>query len=274
MMDENDVLQLKRPFSLGPTRARRGALLVHGFAGTPFTMSLLGRYLAERGFAIEAPCLAGHGLDTAALAHSGWRDWFGSVEESFHALRQRADELFVCGLSLGGLLTFELARGQPDIAAIAVLAAPHHLSKASERAVALARFPLMQHLAVPRIGGADIRDEEMRRKNNLAQGGSWMSFRAVVSLADLQARMREGVAEVKQPTLLLHSRGDHVVPFGSMAAWAAKIASKSVRQIALERSFHVLTLDVDREEVFRHVERHFLSHSRGGQSDVSLRTLD
>src|SRR5581483_10301797 len=98
------------PFSLGPATAQAGALLVHGFTGSPFEMRLLGEHLAARGLAVEGPLLPGHRSTTAALAATGWRDWLAGVERAFEKLQSRAPRVAVCGLSLGGLLTLELAR--------------------------------------------------------------------------------------------------------------------------------------------------------------------
>src|SRR5262245_27456874 len=111
-----------QPFWLGPDDARAGVLLVHGFTGTPFEMRLVGEALARRGLQVLAPLLAGHAGTTEDLRKTGWRDWLASVEQGFDALRARTERVAVCGLSLGGLLTLELARRRgSQVAAIAVL---------------------------------------------------------------------------------------------------------------------------------------------------------
>src|SRR4051812_24350152 len=98
---------------------RRGVLLVHGFAGTPFEMRGLGEALAARGFTVSAPNLAGHGPDAANLKATSWTDWYAGVERAFDELSASCDAVAVCGLSLGGLLTLELARRRGrEIAAV------------------------------------------------------------------------------------------------------------------------------------------------------------
>src|SRR5207244_10546885 len=78
-----------QPFSLGPAEAAVGVLVLHGFTGTPFEMRLLGDSLAARGWAVEGPCLAGHGGSTADLAGSGWPDWVATADQALDRLRSR-----------------------------------------------------------------------------------------------------------------------------------------------------------------------------------------
>ena len=244
-------------------------LLVHGFTGTPFEMRPLGEALAALGLSVEAPLLAGHGqpgliAGTRALAATGWPDWLASVERAFDRLRARVTRVTVCGLSLGGLLTLELARRrQGQLAAVASLSAPLWLTPAAERGLQLARrFPLMQLLAMPKLAGSDVRDPEMRRLNNLAQGRAAMPFRAVVSLSDLQARVRAGLGEVNAPALLMHSEQDHTAPFACMAELARLLGTPAQQrtEIVLTQSFHVITLDVERQRVFDAVAEHVIGH--------------
>jgi carboxylesterase len=144
-----------------------------------------------------------------------------------------------------------------------VLSVPLWLGSAAERGIAFARrFPPMQRLAMPKIAGSDIRDSEMRARNNLAQGKAAMSFAAVISLSDLQAHVRTRLGEVQAPTLLMHARQDHTAPFACMAKLAGGLGTPraEIRQIALERSFHVITLDVERQMVFDAVLDHVQTH--------------
>src|SRR5262249_38715484 len=115
-------------FSLGPSGAgTRGALVVHGFTGSPFEMRFLGEDLAGRGYAVEGVKLAGHGGSTSDLRRSTWHDWYASAEAALDRLRERVGggRIAIAGLSMGGLLTLELARLHGDaLAAICVMSAP------------------------------------------------------------------------------------------------------------------------------------------------------
>jgi carboxylesterase len=253
-------------FTLGPARSRVGVLVLHGFTGSPFEVRLLGESLAGLGHAVEGPLLAGHGAPTADLANSRWPDWLGSAEAALDRLAARAEKLVVCGLSMGALLTLELARRRPnDLAAICALAPALLLPRAALRLVEVTRrLPVVRSAALPKLAGSDILDREMRRLNGIAQGDAWMPLAALTSLVDLGVQVRAHLAEVRLPILLAHSRNDHTVPFASMEAVARGVSTprRDVRQLILDRSFHVITLDVERETVFHAVAEHVREYTR------------
>lgn len=250
------------PFGLGPDEARAGVVLVHGFTGTPFEMRPLGEALAARGFQVAAPRLAGHCGTTEDLRRTRWPDWLASVEEVFEGLKARCDEVAVVGLSLGGLLTLELARRRPaEVKAIAVLASALWLTPAAMRFErAIYKLPFAPRLALPKIAGSDIADPEMREKNQLAQGRAGMPLAALHSLIELGRHLEPRLGEVTAPALVGHARLDHTVPYSASERIAASLGSREIKMLTLERSFHCITIDVERETLFRAVAEHLLEH--------------
>jgi carboxylesterase len=257
----SDLQELARPFSLGPERALRGTLVVHGFTGTPFEVRLLGEALAARGFAVEGPKLSGHAGTTADLAASRWPDWVASAERALERLAERCQRVAVCGLSMGALVAMELARRHPrQVEALALLAPALWLPRRAERFDAvMASVPFLAGLALPKLAGSDIRDREMRQKNGIAQGRAGMPLEALHSLVEFGHYLKPRLHEVTQPTLLMHGKNDHTIPIACMEYVANALGTPRpwVYPVALERSFHVVTLDVDREQVFRAVGDHF-----------------
>ena len=102
--------------------AVRGALLVHGFAGTPKEMRGLAAVLASSGWIVEVPRLPGHGSAIRDIADYRVEDWVRTVEDGAAALRASGvTQLVVAGHSVGGALALATsARVQPD--AIVLLA--------------------------------------------------------------------------------------------------------------------------------------------------------
>jgi carboxylesterase len=95
------------PFRLG--EGDRAVLLIHGIAGGPAQMRLLGEALAQEGFAVHGLLLPGHGTDPDDLFHITWPDWYRHVEREFVKLAARYDEVSVVGFSLGAALGVKLA---------------------------------------------------------------------------------------------------------------------------------------------------------------------
>ncbi len=101
---------------LDTPEAVRGALLVHGFAGSPKELRGLAAVLASHGWLVEVPCLPGHGAAFGQVADYRVEDWVRAVEEGAAALRASgAAQLLVVGDSVGGTLALATAaRVSPD----------------------------------------------------------------------------------------------------------------------------------------------------------------
>ena len=100
---------------LGPffPGGRIGFLLVHGLAGTPAEMKILGKRLNRYGFTVLCPQLAGHCASEEELVTTCWSDWSRSVEDAFDALSRHMDAVFVGGLSAGAVLSLRHAQRYP-----------------------------------------------------------------------------------------------------------------------------------------------------------------
>jgi carboxylesterase len=231
---------------------RRGVLMLHGFTGTPFEVRPLGDRLATRGLSVLGPLLAGHGTTPAELAQKRWQDWEASASRALDSLRARTDHVCVAGLSMGGLLALRLARLRPsDVTGIVLMAVPLWLPQIVRRATRLlCRLPEWVSLRVPKLGGSDVCDRAARRTN---PGYREFPVRAVAQLLELQDVVRVGLSHIQTPTLILHGRHDHTAPPACAGAIAEALGARDVRLRWLERSYHLLPIDVEREEVARHV---------------------
>ena len=87
-----------------------GCIVLHGIGGTPANVRPLADLLAEKGFTVYAPTLAGHGTTIADLNEKTWKDWVASVYDAYDRLiGEGCDEIIPFGLSLGGVLSVYLA---------------------------------------------------------------------------------------------------------------------------------------------------------------------
>src|SRR5690554_1082863 len=109
-----------------PGGGPHGALVLHGFTGTPISMRPVGDALAEAGFAVELPRLPGHGTEVADMVPTTFDDWLAEAERSLGVLRARVPEgrIVVVGLSMGGALTCALAQEHDDLAGIVAINTP------------------------------------------------------------------------------------------------------------------------------------------------------
>jgi carboxylesterase len=227
----------------------RGVLLVHGFTGTPFEMRFLGERLHARGMTVHGLCLPGHSTTPAELDRTPWMEWAEHVEREFDRLRARCRRVAVVGQSLGGLLSLRLAvRRGADIAAVASLAAPLWLKPAPRALIAsLRRFPVLAGLRpIGKRGGSDVRDPAMKAAN---PSYPVMPLRALVEFDRARESIRAELAAVRTPLLVMHAIHDHVAPFASMTEIAARVATTDIKTVTLPRSYHLISIDVERDQV-------------------------
>jgi carboxylesterase len=237
---DGDVLAGAEEFSLpgGPV----GALLVHGFTGTPQAMRPLGDHLAARGVAVEAIRLPGHGTTWQDLDRRTSDEWVEAVDAGFDALAARTETTFVVALSFGAALALDLAARRPDDVAGLVTLAGLVYTKDPRRHLA----PVIRRLTRSLPGVAnDIADPDARE---LAY--ERLPTAAAHAMLRFVKRARAALPAVRCPLLVMHGRHDGTVAPGNAEVIARSVSSRDVELVWLERSRHVVTLDYDRDEVY------------------------
>jgi carboxylesterase len=84
---------------------KTGCLVQHGFTGTPKEVRWLGEYLNRQGYTVCGMRLAGHATQPEDMIRSRYPDWLASVEDGYNLLRSSCDQVFLLGLSMGGILS-------------------------------------------------------------------------------------------------------------------------------------------------------------------------
>lgn len=254
-MQELKILQGAEPFTFGegPT----AALLIHGFTGSPQSMRDLGKYLAEAGIAVTCPRLPGHGTTWQDLNTRTTDEWVATVNAELDRLRDEHDEIFLVGLSGGGALALDCAARRPkDVAGLVTLAGSVH-SNDPRRFFA----PAIRHLvkSLPGIGN-DICDPDAREICY-----ERIPTSAAHSLLRFMKRVRGELPKVINPILVLHGCNDHTVHPGNARLIYEGVSSQDKELVWLERSYHVITLDYDRDEVFERTLGFIRSRARAGR---------
>ena len=234
---------------------RRGVLCIHGFTGTPFEMRGLGEALHRRGPTVHGLALPGHATVVADLEPVTWQAWADAVLAAHDRLAARCARVAVVGQSLGGLLALHLSTRRP-VAAVASLAAPLRLGGlAGLVARATTRWPLAGRVRwLPKRGGSDVRDADARATNPSYRT---IPVRALGQFLAFMGRVDALLPEVTAPLLIVHGTQDHTAPVDSAARLARRVGSLDQRLVRLPDSYHLLTLDVERDLVAGEVARFF-----------------
>lgn len=244
------VQPLARPLSVD--RGPQGVLISHGFTGSPASMRAWGQALADAGYTVRVPRLPGHGTTWQELNLTRWQDWYAELDRTLTELRERCEKVAVAGLSMGGALVLRLAQERPaDVDAITLVNPA--IASTNRQLLAL---PVLRHVlaSTPAIGD-DI------KKPGVAEGAyDRTPLQALYSLTRLWRLVRGDLAKVEAPLLVLRSRVDHVVDPSSAALILNGVSSAVRREVLLEDSYHVATLDHDAERIHDESRRFLAAH--------------
>jgi carboxylesterase len=217
---------------------RRGVLVLHGFTACTQSVRPLAEAFADEGYTVDLPLLPGHGTNVDDLDSTGWSDWSAAAEGAYQNLAGRCDRVVVAGLSMGGGLTAWLAARHPEVAGIVCV---NPLVRIADDMVELVRQALdAGEDRIAAIGG-DIADPDGREV-----AYDQMPLRALLSLAESGPEVAAGLERITCPVLLMTSPQDHVVPPSNSDELAATVRGP-VQRVSLERSYHVATVDHDRD---------------------------
>lgn len=217
---------------------RVAVLCLHGLTGTPYEVRPLGEACAAMGFDVLGPTLPGHGGAPEALAAVSHRDWLAAARGHAQALRQRSPRVFAVGLSMGGLLSLELAAMQA-VDALVVIGTPLRLRAPIPWLVPLAKWvrPFAR-----KLGGSDIREPAARARH---PSMDVMPLASVHELVRLQRVVRRHLARVRAPLLVAHGALDRTASPTDARAILAAVGSAEREALELPNSGHVVPVDHD-----------------------------
>jgi len=245
----------------GP-HSRTGVLLVHGLAGTPNEMRMLGRSLQHAGFEVHGAQLAGHCGTVDDLVATGWRDWVQSVHAQAQVLRAQVDRVVVMGLSMGAVLALEVAAERPDLidgvcalstsfwhdgwsmpifTRLAFLLKPVRALGIGRRRLFLERPPYgIRNEALRKYIVAQMRSGDSAAAGLL--GTPWYS---IIEMHALSKHVQRQLPRIQVPCLVAHSSHDDVSSLGNAELVARRVRGP-VEQLLLHNSYHMITIDSDR----------------------------
>jgi carboxylesterase len=215
--------------------------VLHGFTGNPQSMRGLAVALAGAGLTVEMPLLPGHGTEVADMVPTRWADWSAAAEAAYAELARRCRSVVVVGLSMGGTLSVWLGERHPEIAAL-VLVNPLIVPPDADTVAFLQSMIDGGDELAPGVGS------DIALEGSVESAYAELPLRAALSLFAAAAEVEAALDSVTCPVLLFSSPQDHVVPRVSGDRLAEGVKGP-VERVVLERSFHVATLDFDREEI-------------------------
>ena len=210
----------------------------------------MGEYLNQQGFTCLCMRNTGHATQPEDMIRSNYTDWIASVEDGYHLLRGISNNIFLVGLSMGGILSLlmstRLAQGVKGVVAIST---PYKLPD----------DPRLRHIELI------SRTIPFMPKSDEEPGSSWFDkeawkehvsypqnpIRSIGELNKLLGEMRAALPKVNVPVLLIHSKDDgYVLPENMERIYADLVNALDKTKLYITRSGHVVTRDAARHQVF------------------------
>lgn len=241
-------------------------LALHGLLGNPLEMQYLGKRLQKAGYTVVIPLIPGYGYATGAgqsYRTTNYQQWYEEVVRHFDELKARHKTVSVTGLCIGAVLALRLAMERGDeIAALSLLSTtlaydgwslPWYRFLLPLAYYTPARYLYAYHERHP----FGLKNEnlqrwiarEMKVSGSSAAGASRLSAEGIFQAHRLIKEVRRGLPQVRTPALIIHAEEDDVASTRSADLVESSISSASRRKIILHDSYHIITLDNEKEIV-------------------------
>ena len=252
-------------------------LALHGLLGNPLEMQYVGKRLQRAGYTVVIPLIPGYGYSSGqADSYRTTRSerWYEEVARLFDQLKQTHASVSVVGLCIGAVLALRLAieRGN-EIAALGLLATTLSYDGWS---IPKYRFllPLAYYTPARYLYSYQerypfgLKNENLRRwiaremkvSDSSAAGASRLSAEGIFQAHRLIKQVRSQLSRVTAPALIIHAEEDDVASPKSADLVERSISSASRRKIILHNSYHIITLDNEKELVADETVAFFNQH--------------
>ena len=285
-----------------PAKSRTLAYLIHGVTGTPAEMKYVGRKLWQSGYDVYLPTLPGHCAKIRDLLRSNEKNWVEHVVKQLSFLRKRYTYLFAAGLSAGALMALKASTrvrldgigvfsptffydgwNVPRTKALLDMAIRwfprplHYVFFHFDGFPYGIKNPLLQarlraaYKPMNRVLNVFRRRSSSRRYSSEAVGYPFFFLKTLADLDRLYAVVTADLPKVVAPTLVLQASEDDFTSVRNSEFVLSRIASAEKKLVLLDDSYHVITVDRQRELVAQELQGFIAAHTKpGAATDLSL----
>jgi len=251
--------------------------MLHGLGANELELQRLAKDLHASGFSVVIPSIQGY---TYATPPQNWSTWVDQVLPHIWELEKQYATVSVVGLSMGAVLAMAAAqRHSRPLAGLVLLSASLAYDGWS---MPWYRFllgmsswlPFVNNYRLKESEPYGVKNEEMRaaikatlKSQAISESGvGEIGFHLIKQGQLLIQEARDKVRLIDCPTLVMHAVDDEIVHIRN-AEWVYRqIRSEEKEIIYLGDSYHMITIDNERETVSQETNR-FLKKSVNSQLD-------
>ncbi len=245
----------------------RGVLLLHGLCGNPLEVQPVAKRLHRQGYTVYAPFLDAYGGNLDGHHQAPWPVWVERAEQALARLEKSCTQVAAGGLCMGGVVSLALAARNPGrIKALLLISTTlfydgWNIPRLQRWLLPLAWIrPLRERCRFKETEPFGLKNERRRQwiaalmagEGDSPAGAASMPVSAVFEASHLMRRVRTDLPNIKAPALILHAEEDEVASPRNARYLAQYLGSPAQELHWFHDSYHMLTLDNDREAVEAH----------------------
>lgn len=242
-------------------------LLLPGLSSTPLEMRPVAKALQRDGYTVSVPHIAGYGLGSPC---TDWRAWIEAARAKFRALRESHETVSICGLSMGATLSLAVAQAEPDVTALSLLAVtlvydgwtiPWYYPLID----LVFHTPLRHRYRYQEKAPYGLKNEALRARVAKSMslhdaseiGSASLPLAHLYNARRLASHVRAGLERVTADCLIVHAVDDDTASPHNARIVYDGVSSEVKQKCLLGESYHILTMDNERETVADETRRFF-----------------
>ncbi|PAV30701.1 carboxylesterase [Virgibacillus profundi] len=230
-----------------------GCLIIHGYTGGPYEVGPLANFLEENtNWYIDVPTLPGHGrkLNLKNVSH---KKWIKAAEESLKQMREKYDEIYLIGFSMGGMIAAYLA-GKYKVDKLVLLATSGKFL--SFKQIGLDLGEIMVDGMRGNLGKNKLYIHYKKKLGNVP-------FKANLEFLKLIKFTRRHLKNIDSPVLIAQGQQDGMVPYKTAYYLDKEIKSNRKEVVFFERSRHLICLGDDKDTLNTMVYNFLVKSNQG-----------
>jgi len=251
--------------SIESTKNRRAVLLLHGLCSSSLEVRLFARTLRDHGFHVVTPTLSGYSApeagSTAENTVADYRRWIADTCVEIDRLTETFAEVALCGVSLGATLALAVAAERPyaltglSLISTTLFFDGWNVSRWRFMLPVLYHTPLgkwYRYREIPPYGVKNLRvrawiSDQLSRGPLSSAGAATIPTPSLREAERLIRQVKQSLSQVRTPVLMIHAREDDVASLANVNFVRSRIGSDLFREVIVDDSYHMITLDNDRE---------------------------
>lgn len=257
-----------------PANSVPAVLLLHGLWSSPSEMLPVAHALRRVGYRVEVPEIPGYTY-AAGTRVRPWRDWLQAALAAFDSLAAEHDSVAVGGLCVGGMLSLAVASHRPaQVKALSILSPSVFFDGWGLPWLTRLRHigyytPFRYFWKVPEKEPFGVKNplirrwiaREMAQRKTSAAGAAYLPLAGLHESERLLAFVKAALANIVAPTLIVHAREDEISTLRSPHYLLQRLGSRIKQLRVLENSYHMVTLDNERQQVASAINAFFLEQA-------------